>query len=200
MRCEAAVTSACANQSRRNGCDSPSDFFLSETRVNKRAHPCCAMFVTVAVVVLGIIVGMLVFFGVRQIRTLQASIMDLHRLQSLVCTREEIADAAHSAVVRTLKSRQATARAAHAPPARAEHAVPASAAHAPPASAAHAAQPTAEHMVEVTAAHMAECRAAQTSLPTAEHMVEVTAAHMAECRAEQMAQSKAAQMADPTAA
>jgi len=192
MRCEAAVTSACANQSRRNGCDSPSDFFLSETRVNKRAHPCCAMFVTVAVVVLGIIVGMLVFFGVRQIRTLQASIMDLHRLQSLVCTREEIADAAHSAVVRTLKSRQATARAAHAPPARAEHAVPASAAHAPPASAEHA--PPA--------------RAAQTALPTAEHMVEVTAAHMAECRAEQvaqskaeqMAQSKAAQMADPTAA
>jgi hypothetical protein len=50
------------------------------------------MFTALVVVALGVLLCAAVYFGVRQIRMLQAEVVSLHRTQTLACTTAEIED------------------------------------------------------------------------------------------------------------
>jgi hypothetical protein len=53
------------------------------------------MFTALVVVALGVLLCAAVYFGVRQIRMLQAEVVSLHRTQTLACTTAEIEDVVH---------------------------------------------------------------------------------------------------------
>lgn len=61
------------------------------------------MFTAVVVVALGILLCVAVYFGVRQIRRMQAELVSLHQCQTLACTTAEIEDAARDAVQSALQ-------------------------------------------------------------------------------------------------